>query len=88
MLVMLYLIGMIFEIFMPCYYGSMLQVKSEQLLVGLYRSNWMPQSRKFKSSMLIIGQRAMQPIIPLVGGGLLALALPTFVAVKRVIVFP
>lgn len=82
MLVVLYIFGMIFEILMPCYYGSMLKVKSEQLLEGLYSSNWMHQSRKFKSSMLIIGQRALQPITPVIGG-LLPLALPTFVSVRQ-----
>lgn len=80
MLIVLYIVGMIFEILMPCYYGSIIKAKSEKLPERLFASNWVEQSKQFKSSMLIFGERALRPIAPF-AGAILPLALPTFVSV-------
>lgn len=81
LLVVLYILGMIFEILMPCYYGSIIKEKSEQLPTQMFSANWPEQSKKFKSGMLLFGERAMRPISPF-AGGILALSLPTFVSVS------
>lgn len=81
MLVVLYIVGMIFEILMPCYYGSEIKAKSELLPARMFASNWTDQSKRFKSSMLIFGERSLRPITPF-AGALLPLALPTFVSVS------
>lgn len=65
---------------MPCYYGSIVKAKSEQLPHRMFNANWIEQTPSFKKSMLIFGERAKRPIAPF-AGGLFALALPTFVAV-------
>lgn len=77
----LYILGMIFEILMPCYYGSIIKEKSEQLPTQMFSANWSEQSKKFKKSMLIFGERAIRPVSPF-AGGILALSLPTFVSVR------
>lgn len=71
---------MIFEILMPCYYGSQVKAKSEQLIPDMFSANWMDQSMRFKKIMLIFNERANRPITPF-AGGLFALALSNFVAV-------
>lgn len=78
----LYIVGMIFEILMPCYYGSKIKEKSEQLPTQMFSANWPEQSKEFKSCMLIFGERAIRPISPF-AGGILALSLPTFVSVRQ-----
>lgn len=80
-LAVLYIIGMIFEILLPCYYGSEVSAKSEQLGPLVFRSNWLEQSQRFRAAMLIFAERAKRSIAPF-AGGLFALALPTFVSVR------
>lgn len=75
-----YMIAMVFEIFLPCYAGSVVCVKSQQLLGAVYRSNWIEQSRGFKSAVLIFGERVKQPIEP-TAIGIFPLQLTTFVKV-------
>lgn len=77
--VVLYVLGLIFEIFLPCYIGSVVMAKSEQLLPAVYESNWIEQSAVYKASLLIFGERAKRAIAPK-AGGLFALELPMFVS--------
>lgn len=77
--VVLYVLGLIFEIFLPCYIGSIVMAKSKQLLPAVYESNWIEQSTVYKASLLIFGERAKRVIAPK-AGGLFALELPMFVS--------
>lgn len=79
--VVLYVLGLVFEIFLPCYIGSIVMAKSEQLLGAVYQSNWIEQTPVYKSSLLIFGERAKRRIAPK-AGGLFALELPMFVSVR------
>lgn len=76
----MYLVCMTYQISIPCYFGSIVKVKSERLPQYLLESNWIEQSKSFKSSVMIFGERAKRPITPF-AGGLFAVGLPTFVSV-------
>lgn len=79
--VVVYVLGLVFEIFLPCYIGSIVLAKSQQLLPAVYESNWIEQSVEYKTSLLIFGERAKRPIAPM-AGGLFALELRTFLSVS------
>lgn len=72
---------MTLEIFIPCYYGSVVIHKSEQLTTKIFNSSWINRSKKYRSSIRIMLQRSLKPIIPL-AGGMFVIALPTFVTVN------
>ena len=67
---------------MPCYYGTMLTSESEKLRDYVYGSNWVDQSKRFKTSFNIIQQRTMQLIVPTTYKGTILIGLETFVAVN------
>lgn len=71
---------MTLEILIPCYYGSITIRKSEQLTTKIFNSNWIDRPIEYRSSIRILLQRSLKPIIPK-AGGIFAIALPTFVTV-------
>jgi hypothetical protein len=53
---------MVYEILMPCNFGNELIVTSDHLRTSLYNSNWIEQSREFKSMMKIFMENAKKPM--------------------------
>lgn len=53
---------MVFEIFMPCYFGNELIDVSKKLNTKMYQSNWTIQSKKFKTAMKIFMENAKNPL--------------------------
>lgn len=78
----MYIVSMTYQIFIPCYFGSIVQEKSEQLPFDLVDSNWLEGKASLRRSVTIIGERVKRPITPF-AGGLFAVGLPTFVSVKK-----
>lgn len=78
----LYAMSMIIQIFVPCHCASILTHHSELLSRCIFESNWVEQSRPFKSSMLIFAERTKQSIVPM-AGGLFEIGLPIFVTVTN-----
>lgn len=78
----MYIVSMTYQIFIPCYFGSIVAQKSEQLPRDLLESNWMAGRPSMRRSITIIGERVKRPITPF-AGGLFAVGLPTFVSVGR-----
>lgn len=76
-----YLISMAIEIFVPCYFGSVVTAKSERLAGAMYASAWPERGRRFRGSMGVLVERSLRPIVPLCGG-LVVIGLPTFVSVS------
>lgn len=76
-----YLMAMSIQIYVPCYYGSALTVKSERLLRNLYASCWQQQSRRFCRALLVLAERMLRSMVPM-AGGLMVIGLPTFVSVS------
>lgn len=78
----MYIVSMTYQIFIPCYYGSAVQAKSEQLPGGLMAAGWLGASAAFRRSLTVVGERVKRTIQPF-AGGLFAVGLPTFVAVMK-----
>lgn len=84
MFMALYMSSMMYQILIPCYFGSIVVRKSDELLGKMYASNWIEQSKRFKASLLIFGERAQKPIVP-VAAGLFDVSLPTYVSVRFIL---
>lgn len=76
-----YMIAMTMEIFLPCFYGSIVVRKSEELVRKIYNANWIDRSKEYRLSIRIMVQRSLRPIVPM-AGGMFATSLPTFVSVS------
>lgn len=70
------------QIFIPCFYSNRLTGNSHQLLESLYTCNWPEQSTKFKSSLIIFMQRAHLPFRFSTYKGVFEIKLATFVSVS------
>lgn len=60
--VLAYLGPMIFEIWLPSFFGSEIEAVSEKLSTSLFHSPWVNQNKKFKLDMLIIMEKIKRPI--------------------------
>lgn len=74
--------SMTLQIFMPCYYGSVVYAKSSMLSTCGFESNWLEQSLSFKKSLIIFVERTIRPI-GLKAGGLFDLNLKIFLSVMK-----
>lgn len=79
--VVLYLLGLVFQIFLPCYLGSVVKAKSGRLLRAIYESNWTEQSADYKMAVIVFAERTKQEITPK-AGSMFALDLPMFLSVS------
>lgn len=76
-----YVISLTAQIYVPCLCASDVTQRSDQLAYSIFQSNWIEQTNKFKSSMLIFTEKSIKPIIPM-AGGLFEIGLPVFVSVS------
>lgn len=72
--------SMTLQIFMPCYYGSVVYAKSSVISTCGFESNWLGQSLNFKKSLIIFVERTIRPI-DIKAGGLFELNLKIFLSV-------
>lgn len=79
--IFMYIVSMTYQISIPCYFGSIVKHKSEQLPLDLLESDWLDGRTSMRRSITIIGERVKRPITPF-AGGLFAVGLPTFVSVS------
>lgn len=52
---------MTFEIFVTCFFGNELTVATTNLSTNLFHSNWMDQSKEFKTAMKMLMENAKKP---------------------------
>lgn len=76
-----YFICMIIEIFVPCYFGSVVMDKSRELTYDAFRANWLEQRPLFTKSLSIFVERTFRPIATF-AGGIFLLHLPVFISVS------
>lgn len=69
------------QVFVPCFFSNILHVKSGLVLESLYACNWINQSMRFKSTLVIYMQRAHRPIRFTTYNGVFEINLQTFVKV-------
>lgn len=72
---------MLIQIFVPCYFGTIVIGHFNAVTRSLYFSNWIPQTPRFQSSMQIFVARTLPPVA-IKGGGLFPLNLSTFISVS------
>lgn len=83
MSVLMYVLGLVFQIFLPCYLGSVVKAKSDRLLRAIYASNWIDQSAEYKFAVLMFGERSKRVIAPK-ACLVFALELPMFLSVGEI----
>lgn len=73
---------MLIELFIPCYFGSLVSASSERLSDSMFQSKWNEQPMRFQwiVRMVIVG--AQRPIVIYTLKGIFVVALPTFVTVS------
>lgn len=76
------IIGQALQVFVPCYFGSILLEATKQLSLDMYNSQWPDQSTKFKLSMLILSERLSKPVTLYANKKVISISLPTFVSVS------
>lgn len=77
-----YLLGILYQIFLPCYCGSLIADLSADLVTDLYRSAWIGRGKRVKTIMLEMMERAKRPIVMTVYMDLADIQLTSFVRVK------
>lgn len=82
--IILYFLSMIIQIFIPCYFGSIIYYKSKNITTDIYESNWINQSKQFKRCMMIFVAGTFNSI-ETKAGGLFTVNLGTFLSVNRAI---
>nr|AXY83406.1 putative odorant receptor 57 [Conopomorpha sinensis] len=78
----MYLFCMLAQLFIYCYYGTKLQMQSEELSLSLYRSNWLSLSPSFRRMMLFTMCRSQRPVTPK-SAYVVPLSLETYIGVLR-----
>ncbi|CAH0689997.1 unnamed protein product [Spodoptera exigua] len=77
-----YMVTMLSQLFLYCWCGHELTIRSENLREWLYQCPWYEQDTKFKRSLFIAMERMKKPII-FKAGHYISLSRPTFVAILR-----
>ncbi|KAJ3656618.1 hypothetical protein Zmor_015680 [Zophobas morio] len=73
---------MLLEIFLWCYYGNEVILKSTNLTMSAYRCGWVEFSKEFKQDLLFFMTRTQFPL-KLYAGGYFTLSLDTFMAILK-----
>jgi len=72
--------AVLFEIFIPCFFGEKLIHSSDKLSTTLFHSQWPESSKKFKHSLKIFMENSKKPI-KITCGKVFDINLKTFMAI-------
>jgi gustatory receptor len=62
-----YIVPMILEIFLPCYFANEISIAAEKLSMGILHCKWYNETKKFNSGLRIFIVNATKPIIIMAG---------------------
>lgn len=79
--IMIYLMCVLAQILVNCYFGSRLSYKSDEITHAIYTSPWMDRNEKCKRVVRILVERSRRPMT-IYAGGVFELSLQTFLRVK------
>ncbi|XP_011705963.1 PREDICTED: odorant receptor 94a-like [Wasmannia auropunctata] len=79
---LLYMSCMLTQIFIYCWYGNEVKLKSTQLLNNIFAMDWVTMNRNVKESLLIIMNRAVVPI-EFTSAYVLSMNLDSFVGILK-----
>ncbi|XP_063357608.1 odorant receptor 67a-like [Cydia amplana] len=77
-----YMFIMILQILVPCWFGTRIQDKSQQLSQAVYDCDWTAKSRYFKSSLRLLVERTNKPL-SITAGKMFPLSLTTFTSIMN-----
>nr|UVB79122.1 odorant receptor 28 [Heortia vitessoides] len=77
-----YMLVMIGQIMVPCWFGTRIMDKSCTLSTAIYSSDWTSRTKGFKSSMRIFVERLKRPV-SIIGGKMFPLSLETFTSIMN-----
>ncbi|XP_076256117.1 odorant receptor 2a-like [Rhynchophorus ferrugineus] len=77
-----FVITMSWEVFLYCYYGSLLSNESDTLITDIYITNWLDLDLKCQKAYLIIMENGKKPIV-IRAGKIIDLSLDTFATIIR-----
>lgn len=76
-----FVMTMLTQIFLPCYFGNEIVLKSEYLSRALYSSNWSDRSQGYRKLIVIYMEMLHRPT-QLNVGGIFSLTLISFLSVR------
>ncbi|XP_063384967.1 odorant receptor 85a-like [Cydia fagiglandana] len=77
-----YFMAMNLQIFVPAWLGTQLTYESEALTTAAYKSEWLPRSERYKSSIKLMMERAKNPVI-ITGLKIFPLSLATYIQIMK-----
>ncbi|CRK86981.1 CLUMA_CG000794, isoform A [Clunio marinus] len=77
-----YLIPMLLEIYLPCYFGNEITLMSEKLSENLFHSEWPEENKKFRFNMLVAMEK-MKRSLKIAAFGVFGVNMNTFTDVCR-----
>nr|ALM26196.1 odorant receptor 8 [Athetis dissimilis] len=77
-----YMIAMMLQIMVPCWFGSKIMHMSSQLAFSIYNCDWTTASREFKSNMRLFVERTNKPLT-ITGGKMFCLSLSAFTSIMN-----
>ncbi|XP_077284425.1 odorant receptor Or1-like [Arctopsyche grandis] len=78
----IYLMCMLMEIFLYCYHGNEISIKSVEIVNSAAKCGWYEENSKFTNTLMFLMQRARKPL-QVSAGKLFSLSLSTFVSILR-----
>nr|AST36252.1 putative odorant receptor OR12 [Hedya nubiferana] len=77
-----YFVAMNLQIFVPAWLGTQLSYESQELMVAAYKSEWLPRSERYKTSIKLFVERAKHPVV-ITGLKIFPLSLATYISIMK-----
>ncbi|CRK88696.1 CLUMA_CG002372, isoform A [Clunio marinus] len=76
-----YMMPMILEIFIPCYFGNEILLASQKLSTSLFHSDWIQEDKNFKTALKMVLENTKNPIKIAAAQGVFPVSLVTFLRI-------
>lgn len=80
---LMYMGNMGMELFIPCWYGSLVRAQSERLSGAVFEGGWVEMGVRYRRSMMVFVEGVRRPMVMYTWKRVFVIALPTFVTVGR-----
>jgi hypothetical protein len=78
-----YMLPMVLQIFLPCYFGNEVYLASENLSASIFHSNWLHGSKKYRNALKLFITNAKKPIV-IVSAKIFGVTLDSFVSICQI----
>lgn len=76
-----YMVPMVMEILIPCFFGNEVTIYSSQLSTNVFHSEWFDESPEFKNGVKMLIENNKNPIKVIAAGGLFHVNLAAFLRI-------